>query len=257
MSFKTLLLIFLSILGISGVLYIIKEKSPFLTTNTINQVRSIKKELWNSMTTDVESWTDALGMPIDPKIKETVIVLNLLGFKTSQSCEGHIDWGNPYPWISFSAGDSEIKLLAQKADNILEKVAIERKKLTEKYPDTPISEINLDVEAPGLTLLYDQIRELGDQIKRLSRLKFIMLNDLINKFYKKHSEDYDRILFLSDSVVNEYWLISIGSCWQVARDEDARAKKLKEYQEEMQLFTEFLKDYYWSNFDQSHQKDFN
>jgi len=44
--------------------------------------------------------------PIDPRIKETVIALNILGLPTSQSCEGHIkkdDW--PAPWIDIKDPD--------------------------------------------------------------------------------------------------------------------------------------------------------
>jgi hypothetical protein len=48
----------------------------------------------------VATFTDKLGMPVDPGIFETVVVLNLLGLHTFQSCEGHIDHGAPYPWVT-------------------------------------------------------------------------------------------------------------------------------------------------------------
>jgi hypothetical protein len=48
----------------------------------------------------VQTMTDALGMPVDTGIVETVVALNLLGFQTLQSCEGHLDHGTPYPWVT-------------------------------------------------------------------------------------------------------------------------------------------------------------
>lgn len=38
---------------------------------------------------------------LEPKIKPLVIELNRLGIKTSQSCQGHNDRGDPYPWVNF------------------------------------------------------------------------------------------------------------------------------------------------------------
>jgi hypothetical protein len=47
--------------------------------------------------------TDKLGKKIDPGILETVVAFNMLGIATLQSCEGHIGWGVPYPWISIES----------------------------------------------------------------------------------------------------------------------------------------------------------
>lgn len=45
--------------------------------------------------------TDQMGQRIDAGILAPVVGLNLLGFHTSASCEGHLSWGCPYPWIEF------------------------------------------------------------------------------------------------------------------------------------------------------------
>lgn len=45
--------------------------------------------------------TDQMGQRIDAGILALVVGLNLLGFRTSASCEGHLSWGCPYPWIEF------------------------------------------------------------------------------------------------------------------------------------------------------------
>lgn len=61
---------------------------------------------WNTATWDegreaVQQFTDRLGCSVDEGIMETVVALNLLGLHTSQSCQGHLDHGHPYPWIDF------------------------------------------------------------------------------------------------------------------------------------------------------------
>lgn len=46
---------------------------------------------------------DRLGRPVDPGVSTSVKNLlragYALGITTTQSCEGHIDWGHPYPWV--------------------------------------------------------------------------------------------------------------------------------------------------------------
>ncbi|HLZ60150.1 MAG TPA: hypothetical protein VKR06_24635 [Ktedonosporobacter sp.] len=44
---------------------------------------------------------DQMGHRIDAGILAPVVGLNLLGFHTTASCEGHLNWGCPYPWIEF------------------------------------------------------------------------------------------------------------------------------------------------------------
>ncbi len=55
---------------------------------------------YREMCEQVSTFTDKLGMLIDPGIFEMVVILNLLGLHTFQSCEGHLDHGCPYPWVT-------------------------------------------------------------------------------------------------------------------------------------------------------------
>jgi hypothetical protein len=54
---------------------------------------------WNEAIEQFSRVTDTLGKPIDTDIFEAVVALNLSGIITRQSCEGHLNWGLPYPWI--------------------------------------------------------------------------------------------------------------------------------------------------------------
>lgn len=55
---------------------------------------------WQEAEAYVSTFTDRLGTPIDAGIVETVVVLNLLGLQTFQSCEGHLTEGSAYPWVT-------------------------------------------------------------------------------------------------------------------------------------------------------------
>ncbi len=57
---------------------------------------------YQQMCERVATFTDKLGTPIDPGIFETVVALNLVGLHTFQSCEGHLDHGSPYPWVTIT-----------------------------------------------------------------------------------------------------------------------------------------------------------
>ncbi len=47
----------------------------------------------------VDRMADGLGRSVDEGIKSMVITLNILGFQTIQSCEGHLKRALPYPWV--------------------------------------------------------------------------------------------------------------------------------------------------------------
>ena len=49
----------------------------------------------------VRHYKDKLGMGMDPHIIKTVALLNVMGFKTSMSCEGHMtrNYADIVPWV--------------------------------------------------------------------------------------------------------------------------------------------------------------
>ena len=54
---------------------------------------------WIEISEKFSHVTDKLGKHMDKGILDTVVALNVLGFDTDQSCEGHLDHGLPYPWV--------------------------------------------------------------------------------------------------------------------------------------------------------------
>ncbi|MFL5627216.1 MAG: hypothetical protein ACJ788_16675 [Ktedonobacteraceae bacterium] len=72
-----------------------------------------KEQQWQEVTDQVARLVDALGMPIDPGIRDTMIALNVLGIHTLASCEGHLDRGIAAPWLDI--GDPNARPAAKQA----------------------------------------------------------------------------------------------------------------------------------------------
>lgn len=205
-----------------------------------------KKHRWQNMEKEVASWGDALGKGIDPGIKKMIVALNLLNFKTEQSCEGHIDWGRPYPWVSISTKTSELNELTNKRKKIFSLIREQQTKIQKKHPDLSLGEA-LRKELPQeLRETYKKKHLLNHKIEKVSRLTVIQLRNLIIAFYKKHPIDPDKMLALSMRGSDWCELSSLGGDWQSTRNKSEKLKKLQEYQQEMNLFTDFLSDYYFN-----------
>lgn len=68
-----------------------------------------RQEQLDATLAEYDGVVDGLGLGLDPGIKRTVVLMNLLGMSTSGSCEGHPDQehGLDYPWIDISAPEPE------------------------------------------------------------------------------------------------------------------------------------------------------
>lgn len=112
---------------------------------------------------------------LDTGIEGIVLALNAGGVRTTQSCEGHLGHGLPYPWVRVVEADC---------------VALER---------------------------------------------------FLEAFYQKEPAPYDRMLQIEHLLTDEYMLRPHGGVLQKIREHGERARKLAEYQYEMQDFAAFLK----------------
>jgi len=54
---------------------------------------------WNRARRKVLRIADKLGRPIDTKLQKAVAALLVFGFETTASCQGHLNRGEPFPWI--------------------------------------------------------------------------------------------------------------------------------------------------------------
>ncbi len=205
-----------------------------------------KQQRWQAMEKKVESWGDGLGLGIDPGIKKMVTVLNLLGFKTRQSCEGHIDWGLPYPWIDFETENKQIKDLSIKLQSVSTLIQKEESDIQKKYPDLSLGEALRKEESQDLNSLYQKMRAINENIEKTSKSQLMPLNNLIENFYKNRPTNTDRIIAVHEINPTFLRMYSLGGDWQIVRDDKEKRSKLNEYQQEMKEFTEFLTNFYFS-----------
>lgn len=161
--------------------------------------------------------TDGMGYPIDDGILETVVALNLLGLRTCQSCEGHLNNGLPYPWVDFET--DEFPTFTQ----ALEEASCEGLRTEER-------------EAKGAQLLT-----IAEALPSRGVL-YARLEELLCTYYQQHSttpEEWRMVIHWSSPILFRLmpWCGYEMHDWS----EEIRAHNLKCAQNEMQAFTAFLK----------------
>lgn len=193
----------------------------------------IKQNKWNQMSSEIDTITDALGLPIDANIKETVIVLNLLGFATNGSCEGHLNWGTMAPWVDLCLGSYRSNpIFFAKQQEYYEMIECRSELMNEPLNDTTCE-------------FWRKSHLIEAEIHILANKHFDKIRELLVEFYKNRIIDHDSILYLENGCNFGYRLTTIGHKWQVNLNEKNRQKQLTKYQKEMHDFTEFLKNYYY------------
>lgn len=214
---------------------------------TIHADELTKLQRWDQLAEEVNLWVDGVGGTIDKGIKDTVIVLNLLGLTTRQSCEGHFDWGCPYPWVDFVINQPEAEILAMQFDQIFINDFFESlMELRSKYPGFTDEEIYKTPEGQQLLPLYNQLGILTSQYDDIARVEMKPLLDLIDQFYENRDVEAHQKLVIEFSGIGLTRLESQGWDEQEKRVGSEREKYLKLYQQEMQAFTEFLTEIYFS-----------
>jgi hypothetical protein len=139
--------------------------------------------------------TDALGYPLDKDIIRAVVILNSLGLKTRQSCQGHLRRYNTYPWIALKWDAEKTPEYYKESRKIFFNTIF--KDLEEFYQDRKVTyenilsfkfldEKQLNVDLSSITNLKifdkDRKRKLQEQFKELS--------DFCEYLNKKYHLDY-------------------------------------------------------------------
>lgn len=175
---------------------------------------------------------DKMGMPVDKGIAETVVMLNLLGFKTRMSCEGHLEWGRAAPWVAFDEeAPAHLKEAADRAGRKLAQAQSNGNDLSKE------EEIHL----------YQELHEAERVLKKHQVGPAIHLLELLTIFYTDRRVPFDQQLyvFVSTSGICSM-LFSHGAEVQDVLDLPEREERLHRYQEEMSAFTTFLKARYFA-----------
>jgi len=199
------------------------------TETSSSEKISAKEKKWREAYRQFEKTADGLGLGIDAGIIDTVVVFNLLGINTRQSCEGHLDRGTRSPWIDLEAAD--VEGLEKQAASAF-KIAGKRDR--QKAPDEELDQ------------LYSTAHELRRKIKEKHLAGAKKMMTYLDEFYKDRIVPYDRRLIVNISGYGNSRIESQGAAFQEVSQVEQRRLKLAEYQEEMREFTDFLKKKYFS-----------
>jgi hypothetical protein len=207
-----------------------------------------EKIAWlNKLRKKVDKITDALGMPVDEGIKEAVIIFNAVGLYTSASCEGHLDHGLPAPWIDVEA-PNEPKERYVGENEIYRKVArkynLKIEELRRGYNMDAWWEAIKEAEKSGETKEYKIWRKENQKLLKKAK-KFL------NEFYKNRKVDSDVKLKIDIFGNGSFRIHNGGKYYKLVNDLSRKEKRevkkmLEKFREEMNAFTEFLKNKYFS-----------
>lgn len=193
--------------------------------------REVKEQQWQTMATRVAQMKDKLGKGIDPGIFETVVVLNLLGLPTTQSCEGHLDRAAGAPWVDI--GDTQIESRSREVETLF------RVALQAQQQQTQSSE--------EINQLFVRAHQAQLEVIRIQLAIRHRLMSYLAAFYEHRSTPYDvRLVLQAQGATGRCRLESQGADFQDIASLEVRQKKLVEYQEEMRAFTAFLKEQYFA-----------
>lgn len=205
-----------------------------------------KQNLWDKWVAKVDKITDGLNYPIDPGIKESVVAFNVLGFKTTGSCEGHASGdknGHAYPWINIEVISDDIaKVLHKDLDSAASKAYKDKESFIKGDPE-----------------LYSRLEKTILEHKEKEEKLEKELRFLLDEFYQFH---------IPFSLEGKIGIHGIG--WEELRIEVDSGRSspeldmafedkifkltqlekeefLKNNQAEMKAFTEFLKKKFFEN----------
>jgi len=185
------------------------------------------EQRYQEMSERVSTFTDKLGMPIDPGIFETVVVLNLLGLHTFQSCEGHLDHGCPYPWVTL-IDEERSRTFNRRWLAVCE---LEEQAKASRTATAYDCYLSADIELRALIARW----EAEDRV-------FQQLTGLLDAFYTEQEMQASPTRLLVKRLQPGTYRIEPGFSLVVKElPDDLRATYLARGQAEMQMFTTSLK----------------
>jgi hypothetical protein len=196
-----------------------------------------KLQRWEKVQDSFQNAVDCLGKELDAGILETVVALNALGFSTTQSCEGHLNWGIAAPWVDIKSNKidqatiDEATFLLNRAEAL--DIQLEMASEVTEEMDNEVS------------LAWEEYHKTSKERHRHVFELQAALQRLLGRFYADRRPEYDVIITL-ERMGDGFRLQSQGAEVQAIQPDELRAEKLLAYQAEMRAFTEFLKNEYFA-----------
>gem|GEM_PF-757899 len=231
------------------------------------EIQEQRRNQWLAKQKEIDNLTDGLGLGLDDNIKDTVIALQVNGFNTRQSCEGHIGWGCGAPWVDIQAAGTPEIIFGLKGDFIFIQRQYEGQ---EEAFQQAAAENGISVEDMLSRSNWDKYRELCRETNRScysnretpefqewrQRNKDVRksMEDYITKYHETKSvPEAEKIHFMNfeDSSFRIYTGTSedLFSNWESMSDNDKKAlgDRLESNRRAMSKFAQFLKESFLAN----------
>lgn len=217
-----------------------KDLSLFMSS-----ISEQKRELWTEKTKEINHTVDFWGLGIDDQIKDTVVVLNLLGLNTTASCEGHLDKGLLTPWVDVAyPNEPKIQYIGQK--EIFQQFA--------EIFNMPLPEFERGFGGLGyrLALFIASTKGETEEYKEWACLSDT-LGETIEKYLKEfyeNNEVNDFVRINTTLYFGRWWIWCGENILEPMFEVNLYSQEYAQYllskrQAEMKAFTEFLKRKYF------------
>ena len=196
-----------------------------------------KHEQWERVLKNLENIVDGLGMPIEEGIKEAVASLNINKIPTGSSCGGHVGPDRlSFPYISGEA-EGEPRYRYQGEDKIIDDLMV-------KYNLTNRREIfdNGEIENEYYKLT-DKLEETDEYKKWYLKNQPLrqQVGELIEEFNITRPESKMHL-----TPIYPGYKFEAHDRQKKFNDEVDNKKEIEQAQEEFRLFTEFLKNKFFT-----------
>ena len=205
-----------------------------------------RRARWRAIAEEVDNYTDANNMPIDHGIRDSLVAFKANELPTAQSCEGHLDRGLPYPWVTVAEpNEPEDKFVGEKElfERTAKEAGIPVEELRRAHPEDLYDRVLKEASTADYTEEYKKWMIKQEQLMRKA-------DSLIEEFYQGRGEIAPEI-----RIVNDFGTIKsdektqsfeyIGG--QLDPAERERMKVLFEPRRtEMASFSQFLKDRFFN-----------
>lgn len=189
-------------------------------------VEHVRSQRWQEMVAYLRDARDGNDTPIDEGIFDTCVALNLLGFTTTQSCEGHLDWGIPAPWVQIV--NEEARTLNERAYSAFARGT------SEKPPAGIMPHYTKEA--------YEEGHAWRKQADSLIAQDFHKLLGYVEQFYRQRQIEMGcRVTLRADTP--SIRLEILGAAAMPALSIDQQHIMLAQFQDEMKAFTAHLISY--------------
>ncbi|MEA3453138.1 MAG: hypothetical protein U9Q96_02260 [Patescibacteria group bacterium] len=207
-----------------------------------------KEILWDKKAQEIEEIRDREDQPIDEKIKEVIIALQLLDINTEGSCEGHDKKeGAAAPWVDVVAsGQPKNRFIGQ--EEVFQRVAEKYNVLAEDLRENKdyeewLNEAINEASDNGETEEYKEWREINEVLQDKTE-------NILKEFYQFQDISMENrfvIIPIAEGGFRivcgekDYQLTEIDRKEMSEAEKKAFRKRLTQNQETMKKFGNFLK----------------